>query len=265
MNSTLIWFDLEGIADDGLGYSVSIVGNHGLPPPKGKLRKKKFSRGPDRRLSAIDSLRKSMSRSGKYGSGGESGLAEDEKAIQIVARRSVEVRESFRAESSAEELQDWGAVSDRDAEMDIERTAADLKDWSLLGSPAPALTRPSSAVRSSADRGSTDSPQLTMPSGSVARRSQSPRRKTASPQPSWRQSQPPRFKQPVTKPLNSSQWWASPQSRSAAPSNEVTDDAAWLNEIMSSSGEHRGAYRQGSMMAVDGSQEALTPRASENV
>jgi hypothetical protein len=264
MNSTLIWFDLEGIADDGLGYSVSITANNGIPPPNGKLRKKQYSRGAER-LSVINSIRQSLSRSGKFGSAGGFGMAEDEKAIKIVARRSVEVRESFRAESSAEELQNWGAMSDQDNDMDIERTAADLKDWSLLGSPAPALTRPGSAVRSSADRGSRDGPKPAKPSGSVSGRSPSPRRKTASPQPPWRQSQSPRFKQPVTKPLNSSQWWASPQSRSAAPSIEVADDAAWLNEIMSSSGEDRGAYRQESMLAADGSQEALAPRSSGNV
>jgi hypothetical protein len=116
----MAWYDLEGIATDGLGYTVSVsIGNAQVETnnrnmkPKGLLRfRRKKSESKRPKTSGQFELKAKTpsgsrdylnANSGNRGDSLVSGVINEETTIEIVTRRSIHIRESFRANQSPKE------------------------------------------------------------------------------------------------------------------------------------------------------------------
>ncbi|KAF2402985.1 hypothetical protein EJ06DRAFT_316167 [Trichodelitschia bisporula] len=121
--------DLEGIAIDGLGYTVRISGPF-CKKKKKSARKEEWMASMTRKGSSAENL-------------GISSQASQKQPVEIVTEKSFEVRESFHENILDENSWRFWAMSqqrsnEEDMDIEIERAGAGLNDWSLLDNlPTP--------------------------------------------------------------------------------------------------------------------------------
>jgi hypothetical protein len=257
LSNTQVWFDLEGIQVDGLGYTVTISG------PEHKRKKLTKTRGQS--PSATRSLSKLWRRdstSNEHGRGQAT-----ESSIGIVTKRSVEIRESFHEPRGSSDVQVWKSFSDMDQEMEcIDASWATIANSHLESPPSNAhqeATRGSLVPSSDEDEdfiieNTSDGVVTNIPLRAITAPSPPPQLRPLSGQSrhSSRFLSPPgsRGSGPAN-PMNSSQAWASPNLTRTRICNEladIEDDANWKAEMATMRDRLKWQRKDGSMAAENG-------------
>jgi hypothetical protein len=262
-DSTLVWFDLEGIADDGLGYTVSITTANGRPEERVhrnwtiggfRLNSRSSPRISSRAAHHSRSKRPSRSQTLHLRHPDEE-LKETEKRIEIFETRSVEVRESFHDVSGSEEIRIWKSGSERGENSDPGRSTPAYGRQSTERNLSPQMannvTQTVNADEPENTYRVTSSQPLAVP-GSAVVRQPSTRSSTSNQQ--WLSPPGSPRRRPIHT-LNTSQNWSnshSPRSRSSA-SSKLDEDTSWMLEIATMRDILHWTQMDGSMHAEDGS------------
>lgn len=186
------WFDLEGIADDGLGYSVNIIAGKAEHKNR-KYRLRRVIIDQIESASTFDSSTKSRKVETIRTDSQQSMLKDNKFPPNILTRQSVEVRESFHEKSYQRNFNDRNFTGKETS-------------WSNEGIHG----RSESANSESPSVTSTKQTELATVAERVASHGgylKAQPRFSPVLRPSSRES--PRIGGPL-RPLNSSQWWASP-------------------------------------------------------
>jgi hypothetical protein len=258
MGGTCVWFDLEGIANDGLGYTVSISAGPGEAEEGGRRpwEEKKsrrsgmdvqslWKRGMSRMAMTMTRARPADAATKSAAATGAAGM------IEIVARRSLEITSSFREagnnnmesimgawkSSASEEFDDWNDESSAVLTA-MGDAARHLKGCGSEGSE-PATTTATTTRLSSSTTGGGGPVMATSPPSSLSGRqwqqqsqSRSPAAPAAAAPASPASPAAARGRGPAN-PVNSSQWWAGPGSSPRARLSDESveeDGASWKLE-----------------------------------
>lgn len=183
------WFDLEGIADDGLGYSVNIIAAKGESHNR-RYRLRRIIIDQIESASMDSSIKKVETVRGES----QQSMIDDTKFPQnIMTRQSIEVRESFHEKTHPKDLNEKGFPQQNWSNEGIYGRSESANS----GSPPYAST-----TQASPEIGTET---VTSPAGFLKDTSRFSRVIRPSSRDSTRIGGP-------LRPLNSSQWWAS-QSR----------------------------------------------------
>jgi hypothetical protein len=257
LSSTQVWFDLEGIQVDGLGYTVTIIGG------PDRERKRKLRRRQDSSPSAMRSQSRLRHRDSSPDLNGEI-TKESTTRVRIVTKRSVEIRESFHEASGSEEMQVWKEISDKDMDSDwvddswagvsqsrLDGRTSRAHREAMKGSPLPSSDGDNSInERSSGDVITNIHPRaVTTPSPPPQARPISGQSRLS-----------PRFSRPGSRgpvnPLNSSQAWAGPNMPRTRLSNEaaaIEGDISWTMELATMRDRLAWVQKEESLRVEDGS------------
>jgi hypothetical protein len=241
-------FDLEGIGDDGMGYTVTITTGNGqeIQPPR-------RAQGLVRRLTAS----RTLSRRGKRRNSEQT----PDQLIEIVTRKSYDVRHSFHADRDDQKKTSKGTASERHDDMGIRMVDTGLSNTSNN----PGLDSKVSFVGSER-RESTNTTSGLLPrqpsTNSLDNNAQDVRESDGTLLPptlpvATRTRPTPRYPKPATEPLNSSKWWNSSPYSNRAFQQPETDTAALMLDIVKSRPDQQRLTPSGSTCAADGSYETL--------
>jgi hypothetical protein len=146
LNNHLVWFDLEGIRPDALGYSVKITGGN-QQRDTNKL-KKKSNRGLGAGVSLtqgtaplrkITSRQKKRSKEAEFFTPDSTQCSGNPKEIRIEIRRSTEVNRSEPDTSHNEEVDAWRSATEREVRKDTISNEPTISENSLKLSSSPPL------------------------------------------------------------------------------------------------------------------------------
>jgi len=252
LSCTQVWFDLEGIQVDGLGYTVTISSGTDY----GHRNNPRTSGGES--ASALRNLTRLRKR--RVPSDKNEDVAKDTSSrVGIVTKTSVEIRESFHEASGSEEMQVWKSIS--------EKAVTSRKDARPSQAHKEAMKR-FSEVSSQEENSIIEEPaeivvanisprSYTAPTSQIQARpmsSQSLRSSRLLSRPVSRGPSP-------ANPVNSSQSWAGPM----APRTNVPNDAAavdndvnWTLEMATMRDRLHWGHNEGSMLPEDGSRPEST-------
>jgi hypothetical protein len=267
-NNTLVWFDLEGIGfDDGMGYTVKISAPNRVEDrllsnkPSGGLRlsskqNDRYSVRNEPRATSRSSQRRGSSRTGsrlqKYPIRHPS--QDSKERIEIVERRSVEIRESFHGnpDTGTEEIRVWRSGSERGEEQDPSRSVSENSKRRAEGSRSPPVSnrlQHATAEKPEVTYRIIQPPNAALPESGLGRMSS-----TRSHHGRLSPSGSP-LRRPIN-PLNSSQVWAAPRSpreRGSVTSSDVDPDMSFILEIANMRDMLNWSPVEGSLRAEDGS------------
>jgi hypothetical protein len=273
-NSTLVWFDLEGIAaDDGLGYSVSITTANGRPEgatvrskPIGGFRlssraghRRSFRGGPFSRSRRSSRPQKHHPRHPSQE------LTETENRIEIFETRSVEVRESYHDISGSEEIRVWKSGSEKGDNQNLGRFSPVHEKDNAERSRSPQMAKGVTQNLNADNLESSTSPQpLPAPEAAVVRQSSTRSSKSNS---QWLSPPGSPRRRPIHT-LNTSQYRGSPhspRSRLSVASSRLDEDTSFMLEIATMRDILHWTQVEGSMYAEDGSINDQTPEGDNAV
>jgi hypothetical protein len=122
IGSTCVWFDLEGIADDGMGYTVSIHANGDVATQSRSNRHK---------------IQEAFLGRSARSSPGESTPTGSEETGHIVRRESIQVQENYADKGLGGEVKTWNPISTEPA---VERIQ--LSNFSSTPTPTRNIPTP---------------------------------------------------------------------------------------------------------------------------
>jgi hypothetical protein len=250
-----VWLDLECIQVDGLGYTVTITG----PEPKRKKLTKTRGQSPSALLS-LSRLGRRNSKSDELGRGQGT-----ESSKGIVAKSSLEIRESFHERRHSSDVQVWKSFSDKDQDMEwIDASWANIANSHLDSQP---LDAPPEAKVGSPIPSSDGDDDFIIENVSETVANNIPLRAITAPsspsQFSGQSRHSSRFLSPpgsrasaLANPMNSSHAWANPnlaKKRISPESAAIEEDVNWTVEMATMRDRLKWQQHDGSMAAEDGS------------
>jgi hypothetical protein len=266
LSSTQVWLDLEGIQVDGLGYTVTITG------PEHKRKKLSKTRGQGH--SALMSLSRLKGRDSSCDEHGRGQGTESSKGI--VAKSSLEIRESFHEPRRSSDVQVWKSFSDKDQDMEwIDASWATIANSHLDSQPSNALQEvtkispvPSSDGEDDFIENTVDDVTTNIPLRAITAPSSPPQLRPLSGQSrhsSRFHSSPGSRASGLANPLNSSHAWASPNLTRPRIAHEAaaTEEDANRTAEMATRDSSKWQRKEGSMATEDGSRPDLPSPASK--